>query len=152
MVRVHDLVPEAQWRARYDRINEFERLLADNGTTILKFFLHISPQEQLRRFRKRLENPAKQWKISEADYSERRYWDQYQAAYEDAIARCNKDHAPWFIIPADHKWFRNLAVSRIVVETLEGLNMALPPPSVDIDEIRCKYLAELDQTREPDRQ
>ncbi len=152
VVRVHDLVPEAQWRRRYDRINDFERLLADNGTTILKFFLHISPQEQLRRFRKRLENPAKQWKISEADYSERRYWDQYQAAYEDAIARCNTKHAPWFIIPADHKWFRNLAVSRIVVETLEGLNMALPPPSVDIDEIRCKYLAELDQAREPDRQ
>ncbi len=142
VVRVHDLVPRAVWSQRYEQINAFESLLAANGTRILKFFLHISPEEQLERFRKRLENPAKQWKISEADYAERAYWDQYQAAYADALERCNPDHAPWFVIPADRKWFRNLAISRIVVETLESLDMQLPRPKVDIEAIRRKYLAE----------
>ena len=142
VVRVHELVPRAVWSQRYEQINAFESLLAANGTRILKFFLHISPEEQLERFRKRLENPAKQWKISEADYAERAYWDQYQAAYADALERCNPDHAPWFVIPADRKWFRNLAISRIVVETLESLDMQLPRPKVDIEAIRRKYLAE----------
>ncbi len=141
VVRVHSLVPEAVWRKRYKRINAFEKLLADNDTRILKFYLHISPEEQLRRFRKRLENPAKQWKISEADYEERAYWPQYRAAYEAALTRCNGKRAPWFVIPADRKWYRNYVVSRIVVEALESLQLAPPPPSVDVEAIRRRYFA-----------
>ncbi len=139
VVRVHKMVPKPVWERRYDKINEFERLLADNGTHMLKFFLHIGPEEQLRRFRKRLENPRKRWKISEADYRERQYWDAYQNAYEDALSRCSSDDAPWFVIPADKKWFRNLAISRIVVESLESLKMQWPKPQVDLDLIRLKY-------------
>jgi PPK2 family polyphosphate:nucleotide phosphotransferase len=141
IVRVHQLVPQNVWSKRYDRINEFEKNLAENATHILKFYLHITPDEQLRRFQARLDDPHKQWKISEEDYKERAYWDQYVAAYEDALARCSTDDAPWFIIPANHKWFRNLAVSRIVVETLEELGMKYPPPSVDLERIRREYLA-----------
>lgn len=111
----------------------------DNGTRILKFFLHISPEEQLRRFKQRLDDPARNWKISEADYLERAYWDDYQAAYEDALSRCSTRHAPWFIIPSDHKWFRNLAVTKIVTEALESLHMAIPKPTVDIHEIQRRY-------------
>ena len=139
VVRVHELVPRKVWQLRYDRINEFERLLHQNGTHMLKFFLHISPEEQLRRFHKRLTDAARQWKISEADYAERAYWGDYQHAYEDALSQCSTEHAPWYVIPADHKWFRNLAVSRIVVEHLEALGMHTPEPSVDLDEIRRKY-------------
>jgi len=139
IVRVHDLVPKKVWSARYDQINDFERRLNKNGTHILKFFLHISKDEQLQRFAKRLGEPAKHWKISEADYSERHYWSEYQAAYEDAIGKCNTEHAPWFVIPADHKWFRNLAVAEIIVETMENLDFTLPKASVDIAAIRAKY-------------
>ena len=139
VVRVHDLVPKQTWQARYAQINAFEELLAGNGTLILKFFLHISPGEQLRRFRKRLEDPRRWWKISESDYAERRHWADYQRAYEDALSRCSTGNAPWFVIPADHKWFRNLAVSRIVVETLEALDMRFPQPRVDIEALRRKY-------------
>src|SRR6202041_2363900 len=114
------------WSRRYDHINDFEKELADNGTHILKFFLHISKDEQLRRFKERLDDPSKQWKISEADYKERVYWNDYMSAYEDALSKCSTEHAPWFIIPANHKWFRNLAVSRIVVEHLEQIKMKLP--------------------------
>ena len=139
--RVHGLVPRAVWSERYERINEFERLLADSGTQILKFYLHISSEEQLARFKERLEDPTKQWKISEADYAERRFWPQYAAAYEEALSRCSTGHAPWFIIPANHKWFRNLAVARIVVEHLEGLNLAYPKPTVDLAHIHREYHA-----------
>ena len=139
VARVHDLVPKRVWKTRYRRIREFEALLAENGTRILKFFLHISPEEQLRRFRKRLEDPRKQWKISEADYAERPYWNDYMTAYEDALSECSTEEAPWYVIPADHKWFRNLAVSKIVVGHLEAMDMKLPPPRVDLDEIRRKY-------------
>lgn len=139
VVRVHELVPKAQWKARYEHINAFERLLEANGTHILKFFLHISPEEQLRRFKQRLDDPCRWWKISESDYDERLYWDEYQRAYEDTLNHCSTQHAPWFVIPADHKWFRNLAVSSIVVETLEALQMSFPEPHVDIDTIRRKY-------------
>ncbi|HHO67682.1 MAG TPA: polyphosphate kinase 2 family protein, partial [Gammaproteobacteria bacterium] len=129
------------WSKRYAAINAFERQLADSGVRILKFFLHISREEQLERFGKRLEDPSKHWKISESDYSERAYWDDYQRAYEDALEKCSTRHAPWFVIPADHKWYRNLVVSRIVQETLESMDMKLPPARVDIDAIRCKYHA-----------
>lgn len=139
VVRVRGLVPKSVWRARYEHINAFERLLADSGTTILKFFLHIDRVEQLERFHKRIENPKKNWKISDADYSERPLWDEYTAAYEEAFRRCSTDHAPWFVIPANHKWARNLAIAEITVEALEKLKMRFPKPQVDMDEIRRKY-------------
>ncbi len=142
VARVHGLVPRSVWQKRYARINDFEKLLHQHDTVILKFFLHISAGEQLQRFRKRLSDPRKQWKVSEADFRERRYWDDYMAAYAEAIARCNTRHAPWFVIPANHKWFRNLAVSHILVETLEALNLQLPPARVDLAALRHQYLDE----------
>jgi PPK2 family polyphosphate:nucleotide phosphotransferase len=137
--RVHGLVPKKIWSRRYDHINSFEKELADNDTQILKFFLHISKDEQLRRFRERLLDPTKQWKISESDYGEREFWNDYMAAYEDALKECSTDRAPWFIIPANHRWFRNLAVAQIVVEHLEALKMKLPAPTVDLKQIERKY-------------
>ncbi len=139
IVRVHNLVPKEVWSKRYDQINDFERRLALNGTYILKFFLHISKEEQLKRFEQRLDDPGKQWKISESDYTEREYWDEYGQAYEDALARCNPGDAPWFVIPADHKWFRDLAISEIIVRTLESMNIQVPEPTVNIEDIRRKY-------------
>jgi PPK2 family polyphosphate:nucleotide phosphotransferase len=139
VVRVHNLVRKEVWSLRYDRINEFEKGLAQNETQILKFYLHISKEEQLRRFKERLDDPAKHWKISEADYRERPFWDQYEKAYEEVFSRCSTDLAPWFIIPANHKWFRNLAVARILVEHLERLKLAYPEPSVDLAQIRRQY-------------
>ena len=128
VVRVHNLVPQAVWSRRYDQINAFEKELVEGNTHILKFYLHISKQEQLSRFKERLDDPAKQWKISESDYKERKFWDDYMAAYEDVLSRCSTKHAPWFVIPSDHKWFRNLAIARIVVEHLEALDMKFPRP------------------------
>jgi len=139
IVRVHDLVPKKVWSKRYDQINDFERRLDDNGTKILKFFLHISKEEQLERFKDRLDDPTRHWKISDADYSERKYWPDYEEAYQDAISKCNTKQAPWFVIPSDHKWFRNLAISEIIVETMESLDFKLPPLSVDIAAIKGKY-------------
>jgi PPK2 family polyphosphate:nucleotide phosphotransferase len=141
VVRVHDLVSKNIWSRRYDRINAFEKELAEHDTLILKFYLHISKEEQLKRFKDRLDDPTKHWKISESDYQERRLWDDYIAAYEDGLSRCSTDDAPWFIIPADHKWFRNLAVARVVVEYLEALNMKYPRPAVDLEHIRREYHA-----------
>jgi len=147
ITRVHKLVDKKVWCARYDAINAFEQYLSGNGVHILKFFLHISKDEQLKRFKKRLQDPSRQWKISEADYSERARWDDYQHAYEDALNHCSTDHAPWFIVPADHKWFRNLVVSRIVVEYLEGLKMQCPQPTVDLEKIARQYHAETHKSR-----
>ncbi|HUA17647.1 MAG TPA: polyphosphate kinase 2 family protein [Bryobacteraceae bacterium] len=141
VVRVHNLVPKAVWSGRYERINDFEKGLVEHDTHILKFYLHISKEEQLSRFKDRLDDPTKQWKISEADYKERNYWDEYTAAYEDALSQCSTEHAPWFVIPADHKWFRNLAVARIITEHLEGLKMTYPKPTVDMEHIRREYHA-----------
>jgi PPK2 family polyphosphate:nucleotide phosphotransferase len=141
VARVHKLVSKSTWSRRYEQINAFEEELAAEGTHILKFFLHISKQEQLKRFKARLDDPSKQWKISEADYAERKYWDDYVDAYDDALSRCSTKHAPWFVIPSDHKWFRNLAIARIVVATLEGLKMHYPKPTVDLDRIRREYHA-----------
>ncbi len=146
IVRVHDLVPKEVWSKRFDLINEFEKNLVDNGTLILKFFLHISADEQLRRFKQRIDDPARHWKISESDYAEREFWDEYTKAYEDALGETSTKHAPWFVIPANHKWFRNLAVSRIVAETLESQGMSFPEPTVDIEEVKRKYhQAELEE-------
>jgi polyphosphate kinase 2 (PPK2 family) len=111
----------------------------ENNVHILKFYLHISKEEQLKRFADRLEEPDKRWKISESDYKERKLWGDYTTAYEDALSRCSTDRAPWFVIPSDHKWFRNLAIARIVVEHLEGLRLKFPKPSVNIEHIRREY-------------
>jgi PPK2 family polyphosphate:nucleotide phosphotransferase len=141
VVRVHDMVPKQVWSARYAQINDFEKILADNGTHILKFYLHIDPDEQLARFKQRIDDPTRHWKISDGDYAERPFWDAYTEAFEDALSKTSTEYAPWFIIPSNHKWFRNLAVSRIVAETLESLNMKFPEPTVDIDQIKQKYHA-----------
>jgi PPK2 family polyphosphate:nucleotide phosphotransferase len=139
IVRVHHLVPKKVWAKRYEMINDFERLLVAGGTHILKFFLHISKDEQLQRFKQRLDDPERHWKISETDYSEREYWADYEAAYEDAIGKCSTDDAPWFVILSDHKWFRNLAISQIIVETMEKLGIKVPEPTVNIVNIRRRY-------------
>jgi PPK2 family polyphosphate:nucleotide phosphotransferase len=125
--RVHKLVPEQTWKRRYDHINAFEKLLSDEGTTILKFFLHISKGEQMKRLRARLDDPQKNWKFNEGDLAERKLWGNYQAAYEDALTKCSTDHAPWHIIPADHKWYRNWAIGDTIVRTLERMKLKYPP-------------------------
>lgn len=135
VVRVHELAPEEVWQTRYERINQFEKLLADTGTTILKFFLYISKEEQKERFEARLQDPRKNWKFSMKDVKERDYWDDYMCAYEDALSRCSTPWAPWYIVPADHKWYRNMVVSQVIVETLETLDMQYPPPLPDVDKI-----------------
>jgi len=139
VVRVHKLVPKEVCSGLYDHINNFEKELTDSGTHILKFFLHISKEEQLSRFKERLNDPAKRWKISESDYLERELWDDYMKAYEDDLRECSTDAAPWFIIPSNHKWFRNLTVSQILVEHLEALKMEFPKPTVDLKRIRREY-------------
>jgi PPK2 family polyphosphate:nucleotide phosphotransferase len=139
VVRVHELIPESIWSKRYSQINDFEERLSMNRTHILKFFLHISREEQLKRFEQRLDDPARQWKISEADYSERDLWSDYESAYEDVLNKCSTKEAPWFVIPSNHKWFRNLVISEIIVETMENLRITTPLPTVDIEEIRKKY-------------
>lgn len=152
VVRVHDLVPRSVWSKRFDLINDFERnLYVENDTTIVKFFLHISKEEQLARFAKRLDDPQRQWKISEGDYREREYWDAYMAAFEDVLHKTSTAHAPWFVIPSNHKWFRNLAISRILVETLEAMRIELPKPTVDLDLIRRKFHQATAEAGETDR-
>jgi PPK2 family polyphosphate:nucleotide phosphotransferase len=141
VVRVHKLAPKEVWSQRYEQINDFEKLLYQNGVCILKFYLHISEQEQLERFKQRLDDPTRQWKISESDYSERALWSKYVEAYEEAIARTSTRYAPWHIIPADHKWFRNLIVSEIIADAMDHMGLKLPPTRVDIDDIRRKYHA-----------
>jgi PPK2 family polyphosphate:nucleotide phosphotransferase len=120
VVRVHDLAPEKVWQARYEHINQFEALLADSGTIILKFFLHISKKEQEERLHEREEEVGKAWKLSAGDWREREKWDAYQEAYEDALSKCSTKAAPWYVVPADRKWFRNLAITEALVHTLGG--------------------------------
>jgi len=139
VVRVHKLVPKDIWQQRYDLINEFERMLMLANTTVIKFFLYISKDEQLERFKQRLDDPARHWKISDADYKERELWDDYTLAYEDMLSKCSTKHAPWYVIPSNHKWFRNLAVSQIICATFEEMGMKMPEPSVDIAAIRKLY-------------
>ncbi len=140
VARVHGLVPEKVWSKRYDQINDFERLIVtENNTTILKFFLHISKDEQLARFKKRLDDPTRQWKISDSDYKERDYWGDYTKAFEDVLNKTSTEHAPWFIVPSNHKWFRDLAISQIIVRQMEEMNMQMPKPTVNLAEIRRKY-------------
>ena len=142
VTRVHKLVPRKVWQRRYDLINDWERLLAlENGTTILKFCLVVSKEEQLRRFAERLDDPHRQWKISDSDYKERAFFDDYLEAFDEALERTSTSHAPWFTIPCDRKWFRNLAVARIVLDALEGMKLKYPVPTVDLDQIRRQYHA-----------
>src|SRR5215472_3254486 len=148
VVRVHKLVPRSVWSKRYEQINAFETTLSRAGTTILKFFLHISPEEQLARFKQRLDDPSRHWKISESDYSERKLWPQYVEAYEDAMALTSTKRAPGYVIPANHKWFRNLAVSQIIADTMDEMGLKLPPTRVNLPDIRRKYhAAEQEKTR-----
>jgi PPK2 family polyphosphate:nucleotide phosphotransferase len=136
VVRVHELVPEAVWRPRYEQINEFERLLSENGTTILKFFLHISRGEQRERLLARLDDPTKYWKFSAGDLAERDRWDAYTAAYQEALARTSTAHAPWYIVPADKKYVRDLLVAQIVVDTLERMDPKYPGPPEGLEQFR----------------
>ena len=141
VVRVHKRVPKSVWSKRYEQINDFEKLLTECGTRVVKFFLHISADEQLARFKERLDDPARHWKISDADYSERKFWSQYVDAYEDAMARTSTKHAPWYVIPANHKWFRDLAIAQVIADTLAEMDLKLPPTPVDIAAIRREYHA-----------
>lgn len=138
VVRVKNLVPEPVWRKRYRHIREFERMLADEGTTILKFFLHISKEEQRIRLQERLDNPQKRWKFRKGDLDDRKLWDDYQQAFEDAIRETSTEYAPWHVIPANKNWYRNWLVASILVETLESLGMQYPQPEVGLEKITIK--------------
>lgn len=130
VVRVHNLVPQAQWKQRYAQINEFERMLVENGTVLLKFFLHISKDEQRERLQERIEDPTKRWKFQHGDLEERKLWPDYERAYEEALSRCSTAEAPWYIVPANKKWYRNYVVGRIVIDTLKKLKMKYPEPDL----------------------
>ncbi len=138
IVRVKSLVPESIWRKRYGQIREFEQLLAETGTTIVKFFLHISKDEQRQRLEERLEDETKQWKFDPRDLVEREHWDDYQSAYAEALAKTSTRDAPWFVVPADRKWFRNLVVAAVLVETLLALELTPPEPQFDPRSIRIR--------------
>lgn len=132
VVRVKDLVPESVWSQRYASINDFEERLAENGTRILKFYLHISKDEQKERLQARLDDPAKHWKFSVGDLADRERWDDYQTAFEDAIGKCSTDHAPWYVIPANHKWARSVFIAEIIANTLETMNPQFPEQHDDL--------------------
>lgn len=136
VVRVNGLVPREVWEQRYDRINEFERLLVESGTRILKFYLHISKDEQKERLQERLDRPDKWWKFDPADLATRERWDDYMTAFEDAIGRCNTDYAPWYIVPASRKWYRDVVITRALVETLEDMKVEYPEPKQDFSGIK----------------
>ncbi len=132
IVRVHKLVPADVWKQRYEQINAFEQMLAETGTTILKFFLYIDREEQKKRLQARLDNPEKHWKFRRGDLEERKLWDDYMQAYEDALSRTSTPAAPWFIVPANHKWYRDVVISTILVNALEGLSMKFPEPEENL--------------------
>ncbi|HWC96109.1 MAG TPA: polyphosphate kinase 2 family protein [Candidatus Sulfopaludibacter sp.] len=136
VVRVHDLVPKSVWSKRYDQINDFERMLTQNEVTIVKFLLYISKEEQAKRFRARLDDKKKKWKFSPADVKERQYWDQYIDAFEEMLRRCSTTKAPWYVIPSNKKWFRNLAVSEILIHELESMDLKYPKPETDLSGIK----------------
>jgi PPK2 family polyphosphate:nucleotide phosphotransferase len=135
VVRVHHLVPESVWSRRYDHINDFERLLVDEGTHIVKFFLHISRDEQKERLQARLDDPSKHWKFSLGDLDERKLWDDYQRAFADMLSKTSTDWAPWYIVPADRKWFRDLLVASVLVETLDSMDMRYPENEDDLSDV-----------------
>lgn len=141
VVRVRGLVPRAEWSKRYEAIRGFERTLADGGTTILKFYLHISRGEQRARLVQRLDDPEKRWKFREGDLDDRAHWSAYRRAYEDALGRCSAPHAPWYVIPADRKWYRDLAIAEIVLGTLERMNPRPPRVKLDVARLRKRLVA-----------
>jgi PPK2 family polyphosphate:nucleotide phosphotransferase len=132
VVRVHDLVPRERWQKRYDQIRAFEQMLVDEGTTIVKFFLQVSKEEQKVRLQERIDNPAKRWKFSRADLGERKLWDEYAAAFEDMLTKTSTKDAPWYVVPADRNWYRNLVVSQVLVDTLRKLELRHPPAEEDL--------------------
>ncbi len=136
VVRVHNLAPIEVWSKRFDQINAFERTLAEEGTTILKFFLNISKDEQKKRLQERRDDPTKQWKFNPGDLKERELWGQYMEAYEEVLSRTSTDWAPWYIVPANHKWYRNLVIGRVLVTTLQSLNMKYPRPVEDYSQMQ----------------
>ena len=136
VARVHELVVEERWKKRYEHIRAFESMLVDEGTTILKFFLHISKDEQRERLQERIDDPKKRWKWNHGDLAERNLWNDYQKAYEDALSATSTEEAPWYVVPADRKWFRNLVVSQVLVDTLEGLDLAYPPAAEGIEGLK----------------
>ena len=138
VVRVHNLVPDAQWKKRYDQINAFERMLAEEGTTILKFFLHIDAEEQRERLLARLDEPDKRWKFNPGDLKERQLWGKYQKAYEDVLSMTSQAGAPWMIVPANRKWYRDLIISAALVDTLKELKMEYPQPAEDLESYRSQ--------------
>ncbi len=140
VVRVHNLAPEEVWSKRYQHIREFERLLADEGTTILKFYLHIDLKEQAERFLARVEDPTKQWKFNPGDLDERARWDDYMKAYEDMLNQTSTAWAPWYIIPSNKKWYRNWLISKIVIKTLKNLDMRYPAPVENIEDYHKRLL------------
>ncbi len=135
IVRVHNLVPAEVWKKRYEQINHFEEMLVESGTNIVKFFLYISKEEQKKRFQERIEDPERNWKFNTEDLEERKHWDDYVDAFEAALEKCSKSRAPWYVIPANRKWYRNLAVSEILRETMEEMEMQYPKPMADLDKI-----------------
>jgi PPK2 family polyphosphate:nucleotide phosphotransferase len=143
VVRVHGLVPARTWRARYDQINRFEQGLIEDGVTLVKVMLHISYEEQGQRLLERLDDPTKYWKYNPADVNERERWAQYQQAYADALTRCSTPAAPWYVVPADRKWYRNWAVAHLLKEALEGLDLAYPEPDFDVAGERRRLLASI---------
>jgi PPK2 family polyphosphate:nucleotide phosphotransferase len=136
VVRVHELVPESEWSTRYDRINEFEFRVVDSGCHIVKVMLHISRDEQKRRLAQRLEDPTKYWKYNPGDLTERTYWDDYQAAYQDALTRCSTDAAPWYVVPGDRKWYRDWVIANLLVDALREMSPTYPPAGFDVMEQR----------------
>jgi PPK2 family polyphosphate:nucleotide phosphotransferase len=135
VVRVRELVPEERWRRRYQHINDFERLLTDEGTTIVKLFLHISSEEQRARLQARLDDPSKRWKFRQGDLDDRKLWPKFQTAYEEALSRTSTDNAPWYVVPANRKWYRNLVVSSILIDTLERMNCQFPEPDMELERV-----------------
>jgi len=133
--RVHKTIHKSIWSQRYEHINAFERCLSDNSIKIIKFFLHISKEEQRKRLEERMNDPSKQWKASESDITERKFWNNYTVAYQDIINRCSNLWAPWYIIPANKKWFRNLVVALIIVDTLERMKPKFPKPTINLSEM-----------------
>lgn len=135
VVSVHDMVPKKVWSKRFKQINDFEKMLTDQNVTILKFFLHISKDEQKKRFQARIDDSSKHWKLSPADLEQRKYWNDYMNAFERVLSKCSTENAPWFVIPADHKWYRNAVISSIMVETLQNLDMKYPKPACDVSKL-----------------
>lgn len=141
IVRVHDLVPQSEWETRYDRINSWEAGLAAQGIVLLKVMLHLSADEQKERLLARLDDPTKHWKVNPGDIDERAHWPAYQQAYEAALERCSTDVAPWYVVPADRKWYRNWALSHLLLETLQGMDLQWPAPVLDLDGMRAALRA-----------